>query len=214
MTSSTEENERRWRRWGKIANQEQLITFWFIGVLLLVALQVLVFSTIGANSSLGTGLSFIRAQGAELGRIVAPWFTIAFYAAGFLMLFSTNIGVVDYVSRLTGDSLKVTFLRESTFWSESKIYITVVWLLILAGSSIIWTGIKPVLLLVISATGGGFVMAIYSVLIIVLNRKALPEFARLKGWRVPVMVVTALFYIAFSLFLIYRMITEGPASVA
>jgi hypothetical protein len=214
MVPSTEENERRWRRWWSIANKEQLITFWFIGALLLVALQVLVFSTVGVNPTLESGLSFIKAEGEELGRIVAPWFAIAFYVAGFLILFSTNIGVVDYVSRLTADSLKVTFLRESGFWSESKIYITVVWLLIISGSSIIWTGIKPVALLVISATAGGFVMAIYSVLLIMLNRKALPEFARLKGWRFPLMVLIALFYIAFSVFLIYQMVTEGPASLA
>ncbi|GAA5137921.1 Nramp family divalent metal transporter [Pseudonocardia adelaidensis] len=214
MTPSTPENERRWRRWWAIANQEQLITFWFIGALLLVALQVLVVSMLGVNTSLGTGLGFIHAEGRELARIVAPWFGIAFYVAGFLILLSTNIGVVDWVSRLTADSLKVTFLRDSGFWSESKIYITVVWLLIIAGSGIIWTGIKPVALLVISATGGGFVMAIYSVLLILLNRKALPDFARLKGWRLPIMVLIALFYVAFSVFLIYEMITAGPASLA
>ena len=33
----TAENERRWRRWWKIANQEQLLTFWAIGALLLVS---------------------------------------------------------------------------------------------------------------------------------------------------------------------------------
>jgi hypothetical protein len=214
MVPSTPENERRWRRWWSIANQEQLITFWFIGALLLVALQVLVFSTVGQNTSLESGLGFIEAEGRELARVVAPWFGIAFYVAGFLILFSTNIGIVDWVSRLTADSLKVIFLRESGFWSESKIYITVVWLLIITGSAIIWTGIKPLALLVISATGGGFVMALYSVLLIVLNRKALPDFARLKGWRLPVMALIALFYVAFSVFLIYQMVTEGPASLA
>ena len=35
MVPSTKENERRWRQWWRIANWEQLITFWFIGALLL-----------------------------------------------------------------------------------------------------------------------------------------------------------------------------------
>ena len=39
--------------------------------------------------------------------------------------------------------------------------------------------------LVIASAGGGFVMAFYSVLLIALNRKMLPEYARLKGWRLP-----------------------------
>jgi hypothetical protein len=213
MVPSTKENERHWRQWWRIANWEQLITFWFIGALLLVSLSVLVVSTIGTNTDLGEGLTFLQEEGRALGVLIGPWFTTAFYVAGFLMLFSTNIGVIDYVSRLAGDSLKVTFLKESNFWSESKIYITVVWIMIIAGSGIIWTGIEPVLLLVIAAAGGGFVMAIYSVLIILLNRRALPEFAKLKGWRLPVMIVIALFYIAFSLFLTYQMISQGPASV-
>ena len=213
MVPSTKENERRWREWWRIANWEQLITFWFIGALLLVSLAVLVVSTIGTNTDLEEGLSFLQEEGRALGDLIGPWFTTAFYVAGFLMLFSTNIGVIDYVSRLAGDSLKVTFLKESNFWSESKIYITVVWIMIIAGSGIIWTGIAPVLLLIISSAGGGFVMAIYSVLIIMLNRRHLPEFAKLKGWRLPVMILIAMFYIAFSLFLTYQMITQGPASV-
>lgn len=213
MVPSTEENERRWRRWWKIANQEQAITFWFVGILLLIAMSVLVFSTIGVQKGASSELSFIQKEGQALGNIVGPWFQICFYLAGFLMLFSTNVGVVDYVSRLSGDSLKVTFLKDSTFWSESKIYITVVWFLIVVGSLIIWTGVQPLLLLIISSAGGGIVMGFYSVLLVILNRRTLPKFARLSGWRMPVMIFIALFYVAFSVFLIYRMVANGPASV-
>lgn len=211
---ATAENERRWKRWWKIANQEQLITFWGIGAVLLVALSVLVFSTIGVNEDVGTDLAFIQDEGNALRDTIGPGFGKAFFVAGFLMLFSTNVGVVDYVSRLTGDSLKVSFLKNSEFWSESKIYITVVWFLIITGSLIIWTGIEPVVLLVISSAGGGFVMAFYSVLLLMLNRKALPPFARLRGWRVPVMVFTSLFYVSFAAYLLYLMITDGPTSLA
>ena len=214
MVPHTAENERRWKQWWRIANSEQLITFWFVGALLLVAMSVLVFSTVGIDQDLESELTFLQAEGQALGELIAPWFTTAFYVAGFLMLFSTNVGVVDYVSRLAGDSLKVTFLKDSTYWSESKIYITVVWILIVIGSAIIWAGIEPVVLLVISSAGGGFVMAFYSVLLILINRRFLPEFTRLRGWRLPVMVFVALFYIAFSVFLIYQMITAGPASLA
>ena len=62
---------------------------------------------------------------------------------------------MDWVSRLTADSLKVTFLARSEFWSESKIYITVVWIMAIGGSLIIWTGIEPLILLILSATGAG-----------------------------------------------------------
>ena len=69
-------------------------------------------------------------------------------------MFSTNLGILDWVSRLTADSLKVSFLTESRFWSESKIYLTVVWSMITIGSVIILTGIEPVVLLIIASSGG------------------------------------------------------------
>jgi hypothetical protein len=42
----------------------------------------------------------------------------------------------------------------------------------------------------------------------------LPEFAKLKGWRLPIMIFTALFYCSFAAFLIYQMVTQGPTSLA
>jgi hypothetical protein len=209
----TSQNRRRWAAWWKIANQEQLIVFWAFGAVMLLAMSVMVFSTIGVQENLGTDLAFIQEEARALGNVIGPWFQTAFYVAMFLVLFSTNIGVVDYVGRLAGDSLKVTFLKSSTFWSESKIYLAVVWFMIIVGSAILWTGWEPIVLLVIASAGGGFVMAFYSVLLIALNRKALPDFARLKGWRLPLMVLIAAFYVTFAAYLLYRMITLGPAAV-
>ena len=121
---------------------------------------------------------------------------------------------MDWVSRLTADSLKVTFLKESSFWSESKIYVTVVWLMCIVGAAIIWTGIEPLALLVIAATGGGFAMFFYSALLIRLNTKYLPEQIKLRGWRIVFMVLAFLLYASFVLYIIYQMLTQGPASFA
>jgi hypothetical protein len=210
----TEENRRRWSTWWKIASQEQLITFWFMGSVLLVALSVLVFSTAGVQENIGTDLAFIQDEARILGERIAPWFAEFFLVAGFVMLFSTNVGIVDYVGRITGDSLKVTFLKESEFWSESKLYITVVWIMAIGGSLLLLTGLEPIVLLVIASTGGYFVMAIYSTLLVLLNNRHLPEFTRLKGWRLPVMIFCAVFYVLPTVYVIYLMVTQGPASVA
>ncbi len=209
----TEENRRRFRGWWKVANQEHLLTFWFIGALLLVSLCVLVFSSIGIREGIGTDLAFVEEWGAAMGEKIAPWFQQFFYIAGFVMLFSTNVGVMDYVGRITGDSLKVTLLRDSEFWSESKLYVTVVWILAIGGSILIWTGIEPIVLLAMSATGGFFVMAFYSTLLNLLNRRHLPEFARPSGWRSGVMIFVAAFYVLPSLYLAYMLITQGPSAL-
>ncbi len=197
-----------------MANQEHLITFWGIGAVLLVSLCVLVFSSIGVQENIGTDLAFVEDWAAAMGERIAPWFEYFFLIAGFVMLLSTNIGIMDYVSRLTGDSLKVTILRDNQFWSESKIYATVVWILAIGGSLLIWTGIEPIVLLTMSAAGGFFVMATYSTLLNFLNRRYLPEYARLKGWRSPVMVIVALFYLLPTLYVTYILLTQGLSAFA
>ena len=210
----TEDNRRRWNGWWKVANQEHLITFWGIGAILLVSLCVLVFSSIGVQENIGTDLAFVEDWAAALGERIAPWFKYFFLIAGFVMLLSTNIGIMDYVARLTGDSLKVTLLRDSEFWSESKIYATVVWILAIGGALLIWTGIEPIILLTMSAAGGFFVMAAYSTLLNFLNRRYLPEYAKLKGWRSPVMVIVALFYLLPTLYVTYILFTQGLSAFA
>jgi hypothetical protein len=156
-------------------------------------------------------LAFIKVEGNVLANATAPWSARFFFAAASIKLFSTNPRILDGVSRLTADSLKVSFLTESRFWSESKIHPTVVSIMITVGSVIILTGIEPVVLLIIASSGGGFVMALYSTMLIVLNRRALPDEIRLKGWRLPIIAITALLFISLSLFLLYQIITApGP----
>jgi hypothetical protein len=69
-------------------------------------------------------------------------------------------------------------------------------------------------LLIIASVGGGFAMFFYSGLLIRLNTKHLPEQIKLGGWRIVFMVLAFLLYASFVLYIIYQMITQGPASFA
>jgi hypothetical protein len=63
-----------------------------------------------------------------------------------------------------------------------------VWLLVLVGCLIILVGLtQPIILLVISACVGGLMMFIYSGLLILVNRKVLPEAIRIRGGRMAVL---------------------------
>ena len=66
-------------------------------------------------------LAFIKDEGNVLAEATAPWLATFFFAAAMIYLFSTNLRILDWVTRLTADSLKVSFLGESKFCSESKI---------------------------------------------------------------------------------------------
>jgi hypothetical protein len=215
---TNEENMSRWRNWWRVANQEQIITFYILGLLTLIGLSVLLYSALGGNvqvpESQAGSIEFLRTEAEALANQLGTWFENFFYFAGFAVLFSTNVGVVDWVSRLTADSLKVTFLKESQFWSESKIYVTVVWIMAIGGSIIVWTGAQPLVFLVLSATGGGFMMFFYSALLILLNRRSLPDPIKIKSWRLAGMVVAFLLYAAFVVYILYLLFTQGPSAFA
>jgi hypothetical protein len=204
-----EENMRRWRGWWSVANKEQFITFFVIGLTSLIVLSVLTYSTVPVGRDLGEDLAFIETEGQALKDSIATWFGTAFYFCGAIALFSTNIGIIDYSSRLCADQLKINVLADSKFWSESKIYFAIVWTMIAFGTLVLLSGLEqPLVLLVISSSIAGVMMFIYSVLLIQLNRKALPEQIKITGLRLGVMGISVVFFGVFSVLLVYD---EGKA---
>ncbi|RBM11529.1 hypothetical protein DI005_33320 [Prauserella sp. PE36] len=197
------ENMRRWRGWWKVANWEQFITFFLIGVVSLVVLSVLAYSTLPVGTVDEEDLAFLLLEGETLQDTVAPWFGTAFWCAAVFALFSTNLGIIDYTCRLIADQLKINALKDSTFWSESKIYAAFVWLMIVVGSVILMSGVdQPFLLVVISSSIAGVQMFIYSGLLMLLNRKALPKPIR-TGWvRMAVLAVSFVFFGFLSVLLV------------
>jgi hypothetical protein len=203
MFPTDAENMRRWRGWWRVANWEQFITFFLIGVLTLVVMAVLAYSTLGVGQVQEQNLAFLLLEGQVLQETVAPWFGIAFWVAAVIALFTTNLGILDYTSRLIADQFKINALENSRFWTESRIYAASVWLMIIVGSLILVAGVdQPFLLVVISSCIAGVQMFIYSGLLIMLNRRALPKELRIGGIRLAVLAVSFLFFGFLSVLLV------------
>ncbi|MDQ3360702.1 MAG: Nramp family divalent metal transporter, partial [Actinomycetota bacterium] len=152
----------------------------------------------------------IRTESQVLGNQIAPWFQSFFLFAGMVVLFSTSIGVMDYVSRLSASELKISFFPGSQVITESRIYFTLAWVIAISGSLILLAGLEaPLVLLIISASGAGVVMAFYLGLLILLNTRVLPDEIKLKGWRLAVMWPTFLVFVALSLYLVYYQIATN-----
>ena len=201
-----EENMRRWRGWWKVANQEQLLTFYAIGLLTLVMLSVLVNSVLGVGN-FGEEFDFLEREAAALGNTVGGWFRSFFLFAGMVVLFSTAIGIMDYVSRLSASELKISFFSRSETITESRIYFVFAWIIALGGSLILLLGLDaPLVLLIIAAAGGGVVMFLYSGMLIWLNTRALPDPIKLKGWRLIGMWFTFIVFAILSMYLLYYQI--------
>ena len=196
-----EENLRRWRAWWRVADREQFVTFAVVGTFAILLLMTLTFVTIGTGSE-AEEFDFIQLVGDGLG---GGALTTIFWLTGTIVLFSTNLAVLDMVGRVTADVLKTGALRESSRWSESRIYFLVVWLEILFGSAILLSGLEdePLILLVIASSLNGIVMFVYSALLIRLNRGTLPRAIGLKGGRLLALGWAVLFYGGFSLFTVY-----------
>jgi hypothetical protein len=203
MFPTDEENMRRWRGWWRVANWEQFITFFLVGVISLICLAVLAYSTLPVGQVEQQNLEFLLLEGQVLQETVAPWFGTAFWFTAVITLFSTNLGILDYTSRLIADQLKINALKDSTTWTESRIYVTTVWLMIIMGSLILVSGVdQPFVLLVISSSIAGVQMFIYSGLLIQLNRKAMPKELQIGGVRLAVLAVSFLFFGFLSVLLV------------
>jgi hypothetical protein len=188
----TTENMSRWRGWWRFANIEQLTTFVLITFLTILFTSLLAYSTVFGQPDLPNSIAFIKTEGQVLGERVGSWFQYFFWFIGAFSLFAAALGIVDYTSRLTADVIKTSYRPDA---NESKVYACLVWGLVAIGAGVLLAGFsQPIVLLVISAVVGGFMMFIYSGLLILINRKSLPAPIRVRGWRLAGLIWSVLLF--------------------
>jgi hypothetical protein len=176
-----EQNMARWRGWWRFSNMEQLVTFVLITFITILFTSLLAYSTVYGREGLANNIGFIQTEGEVLAERVGSWFQYFFWFVGAFSLFAAALGIVDYTSRLAADVIKTSYRRGC---NESKVYARLVWGLVVIGIAVVLAGFsQPIVLLVISAVVGGFMMFIYSGLLILINRRILPAPIRVRGWR-------------------------------
>lgn len=197
-----EKNMARWRGWWRVADREQFFTFFVLGLAAILLFMALAFTYVGVGGK-AQNFDFVRLLGESLNARVGSWVGVAFWFTGVVVLMSTNLAVIDMVSRLVADIVKTNWSRDSKTWTESRIYFAVVWLMIVFGSVILLTGVnQPLLLLVIASALNGLVMFVYSALLIQLNRGMLPKSIGLGGVRYVAVLWAVAFYGGFSIYLV------------
>jgi hypothetical protein len=148
--------------------------------------SLLAYATVFGREGLPNSIAFIQTEGEVLGERVGSWFQYLFWAIGAFSLFAASMGIVDYTSRIAADVIKTSYAHNA---NESKLYAGLVWGLVLIGIIVLLVGIdQPIVLLVISAVTGGFMMFMYSGLLILINRKLLPGPIKIRGVRVAVLI--------------------------
>ena len=206
----TPENLSRWRRWWRAANIEHFWSFYVTCVVCLCLMSLISYSLFyDADGNLnaetigtGGGFDFIWAQAnlIESRYSFGSVLKAGFMVMGIAILLTTALGVLDAVSRISTDIIKVNYLRENENWSLSKLYFVFLWGEIALGIVILLIpGFNsPLLLLKISAALNGGVMLIYSVLLLYMNSKILSRKLSMGPVRFVAIVWSCAFFGYFS----------------
>jgi hypothetical protein len=180
-----EANLATWRRWWHFANVEQLVTFVAISFLTILFTSLLAHATLTGHEGLANNIGFLRIESEILSARVGAWFGMLFLFVGAFSLFAAALGIVDFSARLTADVLRTSYLKTR---NESVIYAMLVWGIVATGIAILSSGLdQPLVLLVISGCIAAFMMFLYSILLIRVNRLLEPVL-RPKPYRVAALV--------------------------
>jgi len=194
------ENLKRFFNWWKLVNLEHLLIFWGGGVISILLLSLLAYSTVFGISTPGAGIEFMIFEASEIARQTLPFLGTFFLLIGGIMLFNTQLTVLDATSRIMAENLLI--LNKDRWQTKTlpKIYYSFLWAQIAAGIIIFLTGFsQPLVLITISAVLNAISMFVHIGLTLWLNQTELYKEIRPSLIRIGVMVFSFLFFGYFSL---------------
>lgn len=190
-----QENLKRFKRWWKLINIEHFIVFLATGAITICLLGLLAYATAYGKTTPGAGIDFVFFEAIEIAKETFPFLGIAFLAVGGLMLFSTQLTVLDATSRIMAENLLI--IKKDKWESKKlpKIYYSFLWAQIFLGIVILIIGFRePLELLTISAVINAGAMFVHIGATLLLNLKSLDKKLRPSLMRVGVMVCAFLFF--------------------
>jgi hypothetical protein len=198
-----EANLARWRLWWKRANIEHFTSFFAVCFVTIGVMSLLAYETLYGRDDIASDPTFLQPQGEVFASEVGTWLKILFFAIASVSLWAAAMGLLDVIGRVVADFVKRSYLQDSTTWNESRLYFAVVWGEIVLGSAILASGFtQPIGLLLVSTCAASFVTLVYSILLVRLNRRDLPEAIRLRGVRLGGMIAAICFYGFFAVAMI------------
>lgn len=135
----------RYLKWMRVARTELLVTFVLLIIVSVVITTLIVAATIGTdNPELAGNLSqTVALQAAVLAERGGTWLQVVFLLGGAFVLFSTQLGIVDTVTRIAGTIFYEGYGRRTKFWSLKRSFLFFLTAFVLASMAIIvasWIG--------------------------------------------------------------------------
>jgi len=170
----TQGNLDRFKNWWRLINIEHFLVFLCLGLLTMLSLTMLAYSTTFGLPDNPDGIRFVINEASVIASKTFPIVGTLFLLVAGLMLSSTQLTVLDSTSRIITENLLLFRSRLSA--KVSRLYFIVLWAQIIFGMGIILSSrAQPKDLIVLSAAINGFAMFIYSGLLLYFNNTRLPR---------------------------------------
>ena len=184
----------RFLGWMKLAERELLTTFVALIILSVFVTILIVAGTIGTGNAemAGNLMGMVHEQAAALAVSGGVLIEAAFLLGGALVLFSTQVAIVDTVTRITGDIFHECYGRHTRFWTQKSTFLFFLTVLVLASMGVItasWLGagdlaqLQPDLLLLIAGPFTITSMWMFALVVGHINVKLLPRAMATPRWK-------------------------------
>lgn len=196
------ENVLCFQAWWKLINKEHLLVFWLVGGISMLLLMLLAYTTTFGLEGNAEGINFVINEGTIIGQKLGKIVETLFLTVVTIMLFQTQLGVMDSSSRIMSENFAVKKLGKNPEGKINlrKIYYIFVWAQIAFGTLLFLLNIyEPKMLIVLAAVINAFAMFVHVGLVTWLNHKTLSKTFRPAIWRKIIMGVIFLFFGFFSL---------------
>ncbi len=189
------ENINKFKNWWKVINVEHLLIFWLGGVLTICLLSLLAYSTVYGFDGLTNGVDFLIKESGVISTKVGNFMGISFLIVAGLMLFNTQLTVLDATSRIIAENIVLVNRK----FNLAKIYYYSLWTQIVFGIIIFTLKIgQPLYLLTISAVLNAIAMFVHIGLTLWLNKTSLDREIRPSFIRTVIIICIFLFFGYFS----------------
>lgn len=193
-------NLKRFKMWWNLINKEHFLVFWATGAFTICLLSLLAYSTIFGNTTPGAGINFVIFEAAAIARSSFPFIGTLFLITGGIMLFSTQMTVMDATSRIMSENLLI--LKRNS-WEARKllqIYYAFLWAQIVFGIFIFLTNFRePLVLLTLEAVINAGAMFVHIGATLLLNLTSLEKEVRTSLPRILAMLFAFFFFGYFTI---------------
>lgn len=202
-------NFKRWQGWWRMVNQEHFLVFWTLGVLTIALLALLAYAMV-YGQELTEGINFVFAESIAISQLSTPLFGNFFLLLAAVMLFSTQVGVLESSSRIISENSILLFHNKGRAVNLSRAFYIALWGQIGLGILVYMIGFQePRMLLTVSAILNAAAMMVSFALVWILNRLRLKKKYWPAKWRTVVMMAAFLFFLYFLVQIILPLITFG-----